>query len=164
VSFLSSNLSRPRLWNDSHIGGKTRGPRNGRSLKFLVGEAVHMAGVTVCGAWCRDERDQGKVFIMRKLLLVAVFVGVVGLLSAAPALAADYPPTCTTDASGQCVAAGTSGAPTLFVAGASGQGTEGNLAFTGSHNTFPLTLVGIGAVVIGGVFVFASRRRIAHQN
>ena len=75
---------------------------------------------------------------MRKMLLVAMFVGVVGLLSAASA-----------GASGQ----GTQGA-------ASGQG---NLAFTGSHETFPLVLVGVGLVVAGGAFVFASRRRFARR-
>jgi LPXTG-motif cell wall-anchored protein len=105
---------------------------------------------------------------MRKMLLVAMFVGVVGLLSAAPALAADYPPSCgSTDPS--CTPTNTNGGPTLYVAGASGQGTQGaasgqgNLAFTGSHETFPLVLVGVGLVVAGGAFVFASRRRFARR-
>ena len=103
---------------------------------------------------------------MRKMLMAAMFVGVLGLLMAAPAVAADYPPSCdsttatspSTDATSQTCA--TNGDPTLFVAGASGQGSEQNaLAFTGSSNTTPLVVAGITAVVIGTLFVVASRRR-----
>jgi hypothetical protein len=52
---------------------------------------------------------------------------------------------------------------TLNVAGASGGGPGGGLAFTGSHSA---TLAGIGvAAVIGGIFFVAlSRRRALHKS
>ena len=106
---------------------------------------------------------------MRKMLLAALFVGAIGLFLAAPAVAAEYPPSCdaTTGATTGGVGAqtcttttvNTNGEGTLFVAGASGEGT---LAFTGSDST-PLVVVGIAAVVIGGVLVFTTRRRAAQH-
>src|SRR5439155_26682014 len=90
-----------------------------------------------------SRRDERKGVTMRKMLLVAMFVGVVGLLSAAPALAADYPPSCdntaTSPSSGvgsqTCGTTNANGDPTLYVAGASG---DGALAFTGSNPPGPL--------------------------
>jgi LPXTG-motif cell wall-anchored protein len=107
---------------------------------------------------------------MRKMLLAALFVGAIGLFLAAPAVAAEYPPSCDATASATTggvgsetcttTTANTNGEGTLYVAGASG---EGALAFTGSDST-PLVVVGVAAVMIGGVLVFATRRRSAQQH